>query len=323
MADDYYTILGVEKTASKDDIKKAYRKLAMKLHPDKHKGNKEMEDRFKKINEAYAVLGDDEKRRQYDMIGAEGFSQQFSQEDIFRGVDMNTFFRDVGFGRDFFGDDLLSAIFGGDGRRGGTFRFRVGGSPFGGADFGGAQDRGFGRKAPAPAPSDAEFELAIDLEAVVTGGKRAVSLDVGTGVETLEVTIPKGVREGQKLRLRGRGPADPRTGRRGDLIAKVKINPHREFRREGDDLVLERDVKLTTLVLGGPITITTLEGKTISLKIPPATRNNAAFRIKGHGVPGQRGSAAGDLIVRVRAALPEHLSDAQRALFEKLRDQGL
>jgi curved DNA-binding protein len=328
MADDYYTILGVEKTATKDQIKKAYRKLAMKLHPDKTKGNVEMESRFKKINEAYAVLGDEEKRRQYDMVGAESFSQQYSQEDIFNGVDMSTFFRDAGLGRDFFDDDLLSAIFGrgSNGRRpGSSFSFHVGGSPFGGQGFSDAQaqERMYGRGAAEPPANNAEFELAVNLEDTVAGAKRTVSLDVGGVVETLEVSIPKGVREGQKLRLKGRAPADPRTGRRGDLIAKVKIKPHRKFRCEGDDLVLERDVTLTTMVLGGTIDVTALDGARISLKIPPATRNNAALRIKGHGVPGQRGRLGGDLIVRVRAALPDRLTDEQRDLFEKLKASGL
>jgi len=323
MAEDYYVVLGVEKTASKDEIKKAYRKLALKYHPDKHAGDPAMEEKFKKINEAYAVLGDEEKRKQYDMFGAEGFSQRFSQEDIFQGFDFNDVFKEFGFGQDFF-----STIFGGGGRGGGrSFSFRVGGSPFpgaGGSPFGEAARAGRRVHAnPSPALRNAETELVVSLEEVASGVKKSISFDVGTGVESLSVTIPAGVNDGQKLRLRGKGPVDPRSRRRGDLIVKIKVAPHPIFKRDGRDLQLDQDVKLTTMALGGAVAITTLDGTAIDLKVPPGTKNDALLRLKGKGLRGSKGASPGNLLVRLHAKLPETLTDEQRRIFEELKEEGL
>jgi curved DNA-binding protein len=322
MAEDYYKVLGVERGASAEAIKKAYRKLAMKYHPDKHAGDAEMEGRFKKINEAYAVLGDAEKRKQYDMFGAEGFSQRYTQEDIFNDFDVSSVMRDFGFGQDFFGGgggDLFSTIFGGRGKSGPQgFSFRVGGgdqSPFGGA--------GGRRAAGASKPENAELDLEVSLVEVISGTRKTVTLRSGDQSERLEVAVPPGVREGQKLRLREKGPVDPLTGARGDLLAKIVIKAHPDFHREGDHLILTRPVPLTTLVLGGTATVTTLDGVSIDLKIPRNTKNNATLRIKGRGLPAGANKPRGNLLVRLVAQLPETLTAEQERLFEELRESGL
>ncbi|UCH96868.1 MAG: J domain-containing protein [Candidatus Aminicenantes bacterium] len=318
MAEDYYKILGVSKNASKDEIKKAFRKLAMKYHPDKNKDNKQAEELFKKINEAYAVLGNDEKRKQYDMFGAEGFSRRFSQEDIFRGFDFNSIFQEFGIG-DVFGRGFFSDIFGGGrrsrGRSSSSYGFQ---DPFGaGAPGGFSQGRG------TTAPQNAETELRISLEDVVFGGKKRVNLDTGSGVETIEISIPKGIEDGQKLRLKGKGPMDPFSGQRGDLFCKITIAPHSQFKRKGNDLITEKEVKLTEMVLGGKVRVTTIDGQQIDLKIPPHSKNNCTLRIKGKGIPGSKGKGDGNLLVRLQAQLPPHLDETQKKLFEELAKTGV
>jgi curved DNA-binding protein len=316
MAEDYYRVLGVSKNASKDEIKKAFRKLAMKYHPDKNKDNKEAEEKFKKINEAYAVLSNDEKRKQYDMFGAEGFSKRFSQEDIFRGFDFNSTFKEFGIG-DLFGGSFFSDLFGG-GRRGrrrsSSYGFQ---NPFGG------RPGGFSQSGGSPSPQRAETELQVSLEEVIIGAKKRVSLDTGKGVETIEVSIPKGIEEGQKMRLKGKGPMDPYSGQRGDLYCKIKISPHPVFKRNGNDLIAEKEVKLTELVLGGKIRVTTIDNQQIDLKIPPNSKNNCTLRIKGKGIPASKGKPAGNLLVRLHARLPGSLNETQKKLFEELAKTGV
>jgi curved DNA-binding protein len=320
MAEDYYRVLGVSKKNSKDEIKKAYRKLAMKYHPDKNKDNKEAEEKFKKINEAYAVLSNDEKRKQYDMFGAEGFSKRFSQEDIFRGFDFNGTFKEFGIG-DLFGRSF-SDIFGG-GRRGrrrsSSYGFQ---DPFGGGP-GGFSQPGFNQGGGTPPPQRAETELQVSLEDVILGAKKRVSLDTGRGVETIEVSIPKGIEEGQKMRLKGKGAMDPFSGQRGDLYCKIKISPHPVFKRNGNDLIVEKEVKLTELVLGGKTRVTTIDNQQIDLKIPPNSKNNCTLRIKGKGIPASKAKPAGNLLVRLHARLPGSLNETQKKLFEELAKTGV
>jgi curved DNA-binding protein len=308
MAEDYYRVLGVSKKASKDEIKKAFRKLALKYHPDQNKDNKEAEEKFKKINEAYAVLSNDEKRKQYDMFGAEGFSKRFSREDIFRGFDFNGTFREFGIG-DLFGRGFFSDMFGGGrrsrGRSSSSFGFQ---DPFGGG---------------TPPPQRAETELQVSLEDVVFGAKKRVNLDTGSGVETIEISIPKGIEDGQKMRLKGKGPMDPFSGQRGDLYCKITISPHPVFKRKGNDLITEKEVKLTEMVLGGKIRITTMDNQQIDLKIPLNSKNNCTLRIKGKGIPGSKGKPAGNLLVRLQAQLPGPLDETQKKLFEELAKTGV
>jgi curved DNA-binding protein len=328
MADDYYKLLGVEKNASKEEIKKAFRKLAMKYHPDKNKDDKNAEEKFKKINEAYAVLSNDEKRKQYDMFGAEGFSRRFSQEDIFRGFDFGSIFKEFGFGNSTGGFGSFSDFFQFGGKQRGRSRGgRSSGDsfaqnfqdPFGG--FGG--NSSFFRNS-GPQPSHAaETELHISLADAVMGATKRISLDTGSGVETIDITIPKGIDDGQKLRLKGKGPIDLHSGQRGDLHAKILIDPHPVFKRKGMDLIIEQEVKLTDMVLGGTTRVTTIDNQQIDLKIPPNSRNNSMLRVRGKGIPGARGKSDGHLLVRLQAQLPDRLDDKQKELFEELAKTGI
>ena len=224
---DYYAILGVERTASPEEIKKAFRTLAMKYHPDRNKDDKSAEERFKDINEAYAVLSDPEKRKQYDMFGAEGFGQRYSQEDIFRNFDLGRIFEDMGIGGGF------RTIFGGGRRGGGGF------NPFGGGR-GGAGSRG----------KDMESELTIGLLEAYGGSTRTFNVAGPGGTEEISVKIPPGIRTGQKLRVRGKGQSVMPGGPRGDLFLVVKIGDHPGYRLKGDDIEMDLMVPLTVAVLG-------------------------------------------------------------------------
>jgi curved DNA-binding protein len=327
MAEDYYKLLGVGKKATKEEIKKAFRKLAMKYHPDKNKDDKQAEEKFKKINEAYAVLSNDEKRKQYDTFGAEGFSQRFSRDDIFRGFDISSIFKEFGMG-DSSGGSFFSDIFGGGSSRGGRSSSSFGfDGPFGGfSGFGGqgGSSRGgrsnHGRHQP---PQAAETELTVNLLDVVTGSKKRISLDTGRGVETLDVAIPIGIEDGQKLRLKGKGPLDPMSGQRSDLHVKISIAPHPVFQRKGNDLIVEKEVKLTEMVLGGKVRVSTIDDQQIELKVPAHSKTNCMMRIKGKGIPGTKGKADGNLLVRLLPQLPSTIDKQQEQLFEELAKTGL
>ena len=320
MAEDYYKLLGVSKNATKDELKKAFRKLAMKYHPDKNKDDKSAEEKFKKINEAYAVLSNDEKRKQYDMFGAEGFSRRYSQEDIFKGFDFGNIFKEFGFG-----NDIFSTIFGRSGRRSGGKRSSSYGGfqdPFGG--MGGMGNMGgFNRGGGSYSPQPAETQLQITLTDAILGAVKRISLDTGSGVETLDINIPTGIEEGQKLRLKGKGPIDPMSRQRGDLYVKITIAPHPIFKRKGNDIIVEQEVKLTEMVLGGRVRVTTPDNKTLEMKIPPSSKNGSMLRLKGKGVPGTKGKPDGNLMVRLSAKLPDKVDDTQKKLFEELAKTGL
>lgn len=297
MAKDYYEVLGVKKDAAPDQIKKAYRKLAMKYHPDKNQGDKAAEDKFKEISEAYAVLSDDEKRREYDTYGSEGFSQKFSQEDIFRGFDINDLFREFGFG-------------GGGGGRTQTFNF-------GGGGFG-------NRYQPRAAKGrDYEYDLSISIADAFNGGKRELSINFGTGVRKVSVNIPAGIGEDQKLRLKGEGGPGANGGPNGDLLIRVKILSDSKFYLEGRDIIATREINLTEALLGTVVQVTTADGKKLDLKVPPGVKHGTKLRIKDKGMPELKKLAQGDMYVKINVALPKRLTEEQRELVERLADTGI
>ena len=305
MAEDYYQLLGIKKDASAGEIKKAYRKLAMKYHPDHTKGDKAAEEKFKKISEAYAVLSDKEKRKEYDTFGAEGFRQRFSQEDIFRGFDFGDVFREFGFGGD---------IFSGRGR-GGGMRFNFGGgSPFG-SQAGQQQARMKG--------SDLVYELPLTLKEVANGTRKTVSLQHQGYSEKVTVKIPKGLISGKKLRLAGKGSPSPIGGPPGDLFIQAKVLNDPLYRAEKYDLHMNQELKLSEAVLGTRISVPTLDDKQLSLKIPPGTRPGTKMRMSGHGLPHMKGNKKGDLYVKIQVKLPRQLTDEQKKLIEKLAETGL
>jgi curved DNA-binding protein len=300
---DYYDILGVNKNASDEELKKAYRKLAMKYHPDRNPNKKEAEERFKELNEAYAVLSDKEKRKQYDTFGQEGFRQRFSQEDIFRGFDF---------------EDIFSNLFGGRGRR----EFRSGGR--GGFDFsdlfgrGGYQDMG---RMPQKG-EDMVYEWPITLEEAALGGERKVSLPKGGKVEEIYVKIPPGIPSGKKLRVAGKGAAGRNGGPPGDLYLQISIRNHPIFVREGDDLIVEREIAFSEAVLGTTMEVPTLEGMK-KVKVPPGTQCHTKMRLKGLGVPRFQGSGRGDEYVKVIVKVPKRVGEKTRKLIEELAKEGI
>jgi len=325
---DYYKTLGVPKNASPDQMKKAFKELARKYHPDLNKENKEAEERFKEVNEAYAVLSDPEKRRQYDTFGAEGFSQRFSQEDIFRGFDFSSVFSELfgggGGGGGF--ENVFGSIFSGfGGRTRGRRRGAAGPQPgFEAFEFGspGCGGQGFPGHQPGRG-QDAHSELLISLDEAFRGGRRRVSLRLPDGQElNLEVTIPAGVKDGQKLRVAGRGTPGVGGGPPGDLLLVLKYASHPLFKVDGQDLHVEVKVPLTTLVLGGSVEVPTVEGPRRRLKLKAGTPNNARLRIRQAGLPGPDKTRL-DLYVTVQVQLPETLTEPQQELFHQLRDSGL
>ena len=304
MAEDYYQVLGVKKDASAAEIKKAYRKLAMKYHPDHTKGDKSAEEKFKKISEAYAVLSDDKKRKEYDTFGSEGFHQRFSQEDIFRGFDFGDIFKEFGFG----GGEFSS------GRTGGR-RFSFGGGP--GYNFGGSQQQARVKG------SDLVYELPITLREVAAGTSKVITLQHQGGSENLTVKIPPGLTTGKKLRLAGKGNPSPYGGPPGDLYIKSQVIDDPQFGVEKNDLLLDREIKLSEAILGTTIAVPTIDNKQMSLKIPPGTRHGTKMRLSGHGLPAMKGAKKGDLFVRILISIPKQLNDKQRKLVEDLVAAGL
>jgi molecular chaperone DnaJ len=355
---DYYEVLDVSKDASKSEIKDAYRKLAMQYHPDRNKAA-DAEEKFKEISEAYAVLSDDQKRQQYDTLGHAGFDQRYSAEDIFRGADFDSIFRDIGFG---FGD-LFRTFFGG-GFGGGGFR---------------ESNRG----------QDLAYELEITLEEAAKGTEKEIVVprtekcDVcsgsgatpGTSAKTcpkcngtgkirnmrknsflmyvqvtpcaecrgrgtliespckkchgsgltrkrrkIDVRIPEGIDEGYQLRLRGEGEMAPNGGEPGDLYVLVHIKPHDLFMREGDDLWHVLIIGYPQAALGAEVTVPTLDGED-KVKIKPGTQAGETIRLKGKGMPRFRGYGKGDLLVRVGISVPEKLTSKQRQLLEQLAEE--
>jgi curved DNA-binding protein len=324
MADDYYKLLGVDKSASVDDIKKAYRKLALKFHPDRNPSDKKRaEEKFKGISEAYAVLSDTEKRKQYDEFGTDAFRQKFSQEDIFRNFDMNDILRGFGFGN--LGGQFTG--FGGGGGAGGGRR-RVyprqpggGGDPF--ADLFGEQQAYHRRQAPPEKEQDIEYTLSISLEESVLGAEKKLSLKKGDITEEVSVKIPAGISSGKKLRLAGKGLPSPYGGSAGDLFLNINVLPHPIFSRDGDDLYVEKTVGFSQACLGSTIDVPTLSGGAKRLKIPPGTQSNTKIRMKGFGVPYLKGEGRGDQFVRIFVDVPKKLNARQIDLVKKLSDEGL
>ncbi|MCE5200083.1 MAG: J domain-containing protein [Armatimonadota bacterium] len=301
---DYYKILGVDRNASDKEIKTAYRRLARKYHPDVNPGDKAAEEKFKEVSEAYEVLSDKDKRSRYDQFG-----QYWEQAGAGRpggpgpgpgGPGGGFTFDFGGFGGervDFGGEggfDLFEMLFG-EGRRGG-----------GGA---GATRR---RPQPPVKGADIESEMEISLEDAFTGTKKTFAI----GGRRIEVTIPKGVKDGQKIRLAGQGEDGP--AGRGDLLIRIKIRRHPMFERTDDDLRTDIPVDYITAALGGEITVPTLSGR-VTMKIPPATTGGRVFRLPGQGMPKVKDGGYGNLYVRVNIQIPETMNQKERELLEEIR----
>lgn len=315
---DYYKILGVDKNASKEEIKKAYRKLALKYHPDRNKGDKAAEEQFKKANEAYAVLSDPEKKKQYDTFGSTDFHRRYSQEDIFRGSDLGSILREFGInlggmggGRGAGGASSFDSFFGGMG--GGPQGFNTGG--FGGG-CGGHQARPSKGK-------DYTLELPITLMDVLTGTEKTISLGRGGQADKVSVKVPAGIESGKKLRVTGKGSPSATGGPPGDLYLLVKIQDDGKFVREGNNLIVEMEIPFSAATLGTKVEIPTLDGKNLSVQIPAGIQPKAKLRLKGHGLPAGPLGPRGDLMARMVVAVPKDLSDEQKDLINKLAETGI
>jgi curved DNA-binding protein len=311
---EYYKILGVEKTAAADAIKKAYRKLAVQYHPDKNPGNKEAEAKFKEISEAYAVLSDEKKRKEYDTYGSAGFQQRYSQEDIFRNFDLNDILSQFGFG-------------GGNGGRS-SFRFggQGGGNPFdffnqtgnrGGCGGGGCRPQA------AAKGEDQTYELAVTLSEVLHGAEKNISLRRNGGTENVSVKVPKGIESGKRLRLSGKGAPSPAGGPAGDLYLKVTVQPHEQFTRDGDNLLMEKRIPFSEACLGTSVEISGLDGKSFKIKVPAGVQPDAKLRIKGQGLPAGPIGERGDLYVKIAVQVPKQLNGEQERLVRELMKEGL
>jgi len=292
MGKDYYSVLGVSKQATTAEIKKAYRKLAQKFHPDRNPDDKQAEERFKEITEAYAVLSDPQKKQQYDQFGDSGFHQRYSQEDIFRGFNIHDIFQEFGFGGGR-GDDPFSQLFGG------------GRSPFG------------GRHTRAVRGQDYNLRLSIPLRLAALGGERQVEFRVGSASQSLKVRIPAGVEDGQRLRIAGKGGPSPAGGTPGDLFLDLHVERDPQFQRDGNDLLVDVQIPFSGACLGASVDVPTLDGSK-RVKVPAGMASGGKIRLKGLGVAGK-----GDLYAVIAVEVPKKLSDAQKKALQTLREHGL
>jgi curved DNA-binding protein len=321
---DYYATLGVSKTATDKEIKQAFRKLARKYHPDVNPGDKAAEAKFKEVNEANEVLGDPEKRKKYDELGAnwrmyeqaaasgarpgangpQGFGGGFGG---FSGGTVHTMSEEEM--RDMFGEnspfsDFFQTFFGGGG--GGFEEARRG-------TRGGARSRS--RKG-----RDIEQEIELSLDDVYRGVTRRLMFTLGGQNRSVDVRIPAGVGDGSRVRIAGEGEQGVGGAPNGDLYLRIRLTPHPTFERKGQDLYVRVPVPLTTAVLGGEANVQTLGGKSLRLKIPPTTQHGQMFRLKGHGMPiPGKPNEFGDLYATSDVQLPRQLTPEQRSHFEALQ----
>lgn len=310
MEKDYYKILGVSKNATTEEIKKAYRKLALKYHPDKNPGDKEAEEKFKEISEAYAVLSDPQKRKEYDTLGSMRFHQTYTQEDIFKDYDLHKILNELR-------EDFFGSIFGGRGER--NFGFE---DPFSRIfkPFRTSDDFASDFSSKSTSRRDVEIALPLKLHELVNGCQKVVEFNVGLGLEKISVKIPKGTPVGKKLRIPGKGQLGA-TGR-GDLYIKITLDSDERFKVKDYDVEQEILIPFSTACLGGEVEIPSIDGKTIRLKIPSRIKPGQTLRLKGKGLPSENG-INGDMYVKVYVDVPQYLNREQEDLVKKLAEVGL
>ena len=297
MADDPYTVLGVPRTAVNEDIRKAYRKLAKELHPDLNPSNRAAaEERFKKVTGAYEIIGDTEKRRQYDRgeIDATGEPRRGFHRTHAGGRPTAGRAGGARPDEDFSFSDIFSDLFGSMRGRGEA------GSPFG--------TRG----------RDARYSLEVDFVEAASGAKKRVTLPDGG---TLDIAVPQGVRDGQTLRLRGKGTPSVRGAEPGDALVEIRVRPHPLFKRVDDDIVLDLPITIDEAVLGGKIEVPTISGR-VQLTLPKAASSGQVFRLKGKGVQNATTGRTGDQLVSVRIVLPEKVDDELSYFLSEWRQKN-
>lgn len=294
MADDPYSVLGVSRTATDDEIRRAYRKLAKELHPDLNPGNPAAVERFKKVTAANDIVGDAEKRKQYDRGEIDASGEQRRHYRTNAGGARGRAYTGAG-GRDPFSSfsDIFGDVFG----EGGLGPRARGGGPAGG--MGGFPGRG----------QDVRYTLEVDFLEAAAGAKKRVTLPDG-GV--LDLTVPEGVDDGKVLRLRGKGGPGHGGGEAGDALVEIRVRPHPQFKRQGTDIQLDVPITIDEAVLGAKVEVPTISGR-VTLTIPKGTSSGKVFRLKGKGVKGA-GGGSGDQLVTVRIVLPAHV-DAELSYF--------
>ena len=340
MAKDYYKILEIDKGASKDEIKRAFRKMARKYHPDVNPDEPKTGEKFKEINEAYSILNDDKKREMYDKFGVvEGDPSTYQSYAgaprggrVHQSPDGTTYYYTTsGSPGDFDFSDIFSSF--------GRSSSRSGSSRSGGFDFfndlgdifdvfssKGRSSRvnssGFGNR--PTEGDDLRYDMEIDfMEAFYGGEKRIAYRDPNTGQQTtLKVKIPKGIKDQQKLRLKGKGMPGINGGSPGDLYINVNVKPHPIFTVEEDDIYVEREIPFTTAVLGGKITVPGIE-KSLNVKVPPGTSDGSILRLKNQGFYKTGSEERGNELVKIRIQVPSKLNKSQKELLEKLQQTGL
>ena len=300
---DFYKTLGVTKDISEADLKKTYRKLARKYHPDSNQGDAKAEAKFKEVSEAYSVLSDTEQRREYDEIRAMGSGARFTAPGTGGAGGFDDVFSRFGQGggqqQNF--DDIFSM-------------FSQGGGSFGSGRFGQPTGgyRGFGGPQKG---ADVTATTTLDFITAVQGD--TITLQSGEG-KPFKVKVPAGVKDGQKIRLRGRGRPSPDGGETGDIVVTVKVRPHPVFTRDGLNLRLTVPVTFTEAALGATIEVPALGGETVKLRVAPGTPSGRVLRVKGRGVATSKGT--GDLLAELQIAVPSHLDDAAREALQKFQD---
>lgn len=293
---DYYKILGIERSASQDEIKKAYRKLAVKYHPDKNPDDKVAEEKFKEISEAYQVLGNADSRKKYDELGANWKQYENAGFSGFGGGGQG--FSASGF------SDFFDMFFGG--QSGAGFNIHDFMSGMGGA----------GRRSTRPAKgNDLNANISLTLLEAYQGSQRLLDLNGNT----IKITIKPGVRDGQVLRIKGKGNPGRNGGDNGDLLIKVSIMNDHTYQRDGDDLIRNINIDVYTAILGGKITVNTLKGD-VNIPIKPQTQNNSTLRLKGLGMPHYDKEGAGSLLLKVQLLLPEHFSPKELELIKQAQE---
>lgn len=302
---DLYAILGVSRLATDDEIRRAFRKLAKENHPDLNPGNTAAAERFKKISAANEILSDPARRRQYDSgeIDAKGEPRRHPFGAGAGAAGGNRRARtNAGAFDDFGFSDIFSDVFSG----------RAGPNPFGAGARAGSRG---GRPGAAARGQDLRYTLEVDFLESINGAKKRVTLPEGG---TLDLTVPEGVTDGQVLRLKGRGASAPFGGEAGDALVEIKVRPHAQFKRQGDDISIEIPITIDEAVLGGKIEVPTSTGR-VQLSIPKGTSSGKTFRLKGKGAKGKSG--VGDELVTVRIVLPDTIDDSLSYFFSEWRQK--
>jgi curved DNA-binding protein len=314
---DYYAILGVSKTASADEIKKTFRRLARKYHPDMNPGDKQAEARFKEVSEAYEVLSDPEKRQKYDQFGQywKEAGQGWPSGGGGVGVDVGGFdFSQYGSFDEFIGELLGRFNTGAAGSTGRTYTYRTGTSGYSGFnDFGGFKDYSGTDNRAAGASADREATISLSWSDAFHGVQKRLNL----GNEVIDVRIPPGAKPGSRIRVRGKGQVSALNQQRGDLYLNVELNPHSFFQFDGENLVCEVPVTPDEAVLGASIEVPTPDG-TVSVNVPAGIRSGQSLRLRGKGWPRPKGGRS-DQLVKIMIATPKDLTQVEREYYEKIR----